>query len=104
MSNLDDIRLKLQSYEDKIINLIQERIQLGELVAQSKFPKIKDKMNSENLMELITNSEVEEKIINRVKNKCNNEDFGNILSSLYKNYIIPKTKEIQIEYLNNKLS
>ena len=103
MADLEEIRIKLESYEDRIINLIQERIALGELVAKSKFPKIKDNMNSNNLMELITNSEVEEKIINRVKNKCNNEEFGNMLSELYKYYIIPKTKDIQIKYLNDRL-
>ena len=51
-------------------------------------------------MDLITNKDVENKIIDRLKIKCKDEQLERIIIELYKNYIIPKTKEVQIDYLN----
>ena len=104
MSNLNEIREELEQYEDSIINLIKSRIQLGEAVAKIKYPSIKEDLTENNIMELITNQDVENKILERIQKKSNNEVLGNIIVGLYKYYIIPETKNVQLEYLKNKLN
>ena len=102
MDNLKKIRIELETYEDIIINTIKKRINLGIEVAKEKYKIIdKNKINNDNILDLITNKDVENKIIDRLKIKCKDEQLEKIIIELYKSYIIPKTKEIQINYLNS---
>ena len=101
MTNLEKIRIELETYEDIIINTIKKRIHLGIEVAKEKSKIIdKNKIINNNILDLITNKDVENKIIDRLKIKCKDEQLERIIIELYKNYIIPKTKEVQIDYLN----
>lgn len=101
MTNLEKIRIELETYEDTIINTIKKRIHLGIEVAKEKSKIIdKNKFINNNILDLITNKDVENKIIDRLKIKCKDEQLERIIIELYKNYIIPKTKEVQIDYLN----
>ena len=94
---LNNIRQKIEKYEDDIIKLINDRIQLGIDVANIKYDSIKYQINDEhtNILDLITNEEVENKIYSRLKNKTNPK-LSKYLIELYKHYIIPETKNVQI--------
>lgn len=130
---LTEVRDKLKSIENKFFDLIEERINLGIEVAEIKYPMIKELLNQENKMEensklenskqelnsnkevnmlkiltLITNSEVEQKIIERVSEKAyilsNNNFLQKTMVNLYKDFLIPETKIKQIEYLSDRLN
>ena len=97
---------------------ISKRIHYGKFVAESKFISAPDKYselikekNSDGLMKLITNQEVENKLLARVEKKA--ATYGQEIDStireykiqpifvaeLYKKWIIPLTKEVEVEYL-----
>jgi len=131
---LTEVRDKLKSIEDKFFDLIEERINLGIEVAEIKYPMIKNLLDEENgnlenneeesrknsrknsnkevnmlkILTLITNSDVERKIIERVSEKAsklsNNNFLKKIMVNLYKDFLIPETKIKQIEYLSNRLN
>ena len=105
---LEPIRKELEEFEDLLFELISERIQLGEEVAKVKLEYYNqnhayDKLNQTELLKLITNQKVEDKIIKRINSKAPNHQLGHIMTNLYKNYIIPKTKMKQLEYINTKI-
>jgi chorismate mutase len=127
---LTEVRDKLKSIENKFFDLIEERINLGIEVAEIKYPMIKELLDKENsnkevnmeessknsnkganmlkILTLITNSEVERKIIERVSEKANtlsnNNFLQKIMVNLYKDFLIPETKIKQIEYLSDRLN
>ena len=109
-NELQPIRDKIKSYESKIRNLILDRISLGVEVAEIKMKYLKRDYtrNQNNLMDFITNSNVEDTILKRVYHDTitdtNNEIFAKTLQNIYKDYIIPETKNKQIEYINKKLN
>ena len=102
-NELKEIRKEISSYEEKLLELITKRISLGEKVAEIKFKYLEKKninMNDKEILhESITNKAVENKIYNRLSENIEDEKLKNIIIDLYKNYIIPKTKEIQINTL-----
>ncbi|KAG4953765.1 hypothetical protein JHK82_039387 [Glycine max] len=106
---------------------ISRRIHYGKFVAEVKFrdapqdyePLIRAK-DKEGLMKLLTFTSVEETVRKRVEKKAvvfgqevnlNSDDNDNenrkfdpsVASSLYKNWVIPLTKEVQVEYLLRRL-
>ena len=102
--SLNNIRLQIASYEDKILALINERISLGIEVSKIKYEFFKNDLqvdfnNNDSLNNAITNEVIEEKIIERIKEKSNDKLLSKIMAQLYKDYIIPKTKELQLETL-----
>ena len=99
------------------INLLQalsRRIHLGKLVAQSKYDSNKDLYSNlhtdEDYFTKLTNLEVENSILVRLKNKINNfndelvTNFPSIrfkpseIVDIYRDFIIPETKRVQISY------
>lgn len=103
-NSLNNIRMQIASYEDKLINLINERINLGIEVSKIKYEYLKNDLqvdftNNDNIYNAITNKLIEEKIIERIKEKSNDSLLSKIMAQLYKDYIIPKTKELQVETL-----
>ena len=96
------IRDKLSLFESKIISLINERINLGNDVANIKFKYLSNSISFNNdteILEYITNKDVEENILKRLQNSIKDETLSKIIVELYRNYIIPKTKERQIQRL-----
>ena len=103
---LEPVRKELEEFEDLFYELISERIQLGEEVAKIKLEHYNqnhayDQINKPELLKLITNQKVEDKIIERIQKKAPNPKLGQIIAFLYKNYIIPKTKMKQFNYLQS---
>lgn len=103
------IREKIADYETKLINLINDRINLGIDVANIKYKYLEntiDFSSRNNIMKCITNDIVENNIYNRLKENIENENLANLIIQLYKEYIIPQTKELQInvllEHYNNR--
>lgn len=103
-NSLNNIRMKIALYEDKLLNLINERINLGIEVSKIKYEYLKNDLhvdftNNDNINNAITNEVIEEKIIERIKEKSNDPLLSKIMAQLYKDYIIPKTKELQVKTL-----
>lgn len=91
---------------------ISERMQLGIDVAKAKFQinpelyrKLATENNAEEINKLLTNNEVEQKILQRVGNAAQKFSSVNPLfnpqsvTSFFKDCIIPLTKEIELKYL-----
>lgn len=101
---------------------LSRRIHFGRFVAESKFRSdvelyttlIKNK-DVDGIMEHITNSAVEEKILQRLTTKAEvygvdptNKDSERkitpeYLVKIYKEFVIPMTKEVEVEYLLKRL-
>ena len=100
--NLNEVRIQLIEIENNLLELFEKRNNLAIKVAESKYPNIKDKINEDNILELIENKIVEKKIFDRIKIKCKDQKLQEIVIKLYEEYLIPKNKEIQVEYIKNK--
>jgi chorismate mutase len=101
-NELKFIRKKIADYETKLINLINDRINLGIDVANIKYKYLEntiDFSSRNNIMKCITNDIVENNIYDRLKENIENENLANLIIQLYKEYIIPQTKELQINIL-----
>ena len=103
---LEPIQKELEEFEGLFYELIQERIQLGEEVAKIKLEYYNqnhayDKINKKELFKLITNQKMENKIIERVRQKAPDLQISQMMVKLYKYYIIPKTKVKQLNYLQS---
>ncbi|KAL2317979.1 hypothetical protein Fmac_031855 [Flemingia macrophylla] len=110
-----------------LLQAISRRIHYGKFVAEVKFrdapqdyePLIRAK-DREGLMKLLTFTSVEEEVRKRVEKKAtvfgqevslnsNNGDSGkrkfdpSVASQLYQKWVIPLTKEVQVEYLLRRL-
>jgi chorismate mutase len=100
------------------LQALSKRIHYGMFVAESKFQAERDALmdriharDREALMGMITNNEVEEKLLKRVERKAatygQEVDSPNpeykikpaFVAELYKKWIIPLTKEVEVEYL-----
>ena len=116
-----------------ILQALSKRIHYGKFVAESKFCSQTEKYtelieagDSKGIMELLTNSVVEAKILERVRRKARayGSDYINevgtagdgqaestgqlkvdpeLIVSLYKEFIIPITKEVEVLYLLRRL-
>lgn len=101
---------------------LSRRIHFGKFVAEAKFQAEKDLYSSlirardvDGIMKHITNSAVEEKILQRLIKKA--EVYGidptnqkgerritpEYLVKIYKEFVIPLTKEVEVEYLLRRL-
>lgn len=98
--SLQDLRNELELYENKLLELIKKRIVIGEKIAIAKYPYIKHKLNSNNsnILELITNYNIEKEIYKRLEIKANDESLSYHIKQLYKDYIIPETKKKKLQH------
>ncbi|KAH3903097.1 chorismate mutase ARO7 SCDLUD_000709 [Saccharomycodes ludwigii] len=106
----------------KCLQSLSRRIHFGKFVAEAKFQKDKElytdlikKKDIDGLYQNITNSAVEEKILQRLLIKAevygvdptNKEGERKItpeyLVKIYKEYVIPMTKEVEVQYLLRRL-
>tara|TARA_A100001015_G_scaffold308043_1_gene404977 strand:- start:176 stop:502 length:327 start_codon:yes stop_codon:yes gene_type:complete len=101
--DLNNVRNELIKIEDELINLLEKRVNLGIKVAEAKYPEIKNKIQDNNIFELIERKDVEQKVIQRISEKCDDNRLRSNLIRLYKEYLIPKSKEIQEHHIKNKL-
>ena len=96
---LNNVRNQLIEIEDQLLNLLERRINLGVEVAEAKYPKIKNLIQENNILELIEDKNVEEQVLERIRQKCHDPRLRLSMVRLYQDYLIPKNKEIQVEYL-----
>lgn len=85
----------ITSFHIEIINLIIKRINAGKYVAEQKIkinPKLKY-LNKNELWDAITYPDIEDNIILKIK------EWSDNMSKLFRNYVIPQTKKVQIKYL-----
>jgi len=108
------------------VNLLQalsRRIHFGKFVAESKFRKETERFvqmikseDRKGIDEAITDSKVEQKVLERLRLKAKTygtdpsvtaEDQGKInveaVVAMYKDHVIPMTKEVEVEYLMQRL-
>lgn len=96
------------SCDNKLLDLIINRILIGEYVIIAKkrdkkdlYDKIIYENDRDKLHNLLENKDVENKILRRIENK-EIEGFTDRIKmeviSLYRDFIIPYTKKIQVEY------
>lgn len=107
------------------LQAISRRIHFGKFVAEAKYraePELYNKLikarDIAGIESSITNSAVEEKILDRMKEKC--EAYGTdpslkyshlvqlkvrpeVIVGLYKEYVIPLTKKVEVDYLLRRL-
>jgi len=110
------------------LQALSRRIHFGKFVAEAKFtdPKYHEEYvklitnkEKDKIYELLTNKEVEKKLLARVEKKA--RTFGQdiefkdneiphlkiqptLIPELYRDFIIPLTKEVELEYLLNRLN
>jgi chorismate mutase len=95
------------------LQALSRRIHFGKFVAESKFQKAEDR---DGLGEAITNAAVEKKVLERLRLKARTygtdpsigaEAPGKInvdaVVAMYKDFVIPLTKEVEVEYLMQRL-
>lgn len=102
--DLNNVRNQLIEIEDQLIKLLEKRVNLGNQVAEAKYPKIKNLIQEDNILELIEDQNVEQKVLSRIGNKCEDPRLKLNMIRLYQEYLIPKNKEIQVEYIKRKHS
>lgn len=98
---LENVRNELINIENELIELLEKRVRLGVSVAIFKYPNIKDKIDDDNILELIEDKNVEQKVIDRIRSKCSDPRLELNMVRLYQEYLIPRNKEIQIEYIKD---
>lgn len=113
----------------EVLQAISKRVHYGKFVSESKFrenpaafiPHIQQR-NTESLTALITNPEIERRLLIRLRKKAMlyAQDFANdgeplnsrtskgkidvdCVVDLYESYIIPLTKEVEVDYLLQRL-
>lgn len=103
----------------ELLQNLSRRIHFGLFVAESKFRSDVEKFTEliknkdyDGIYDAITNNAVEEKILKRLEEKGDSyiyKSFKNkkitskYLVTIYKEFIIPMTKEVEVEYLMNRL-
>lgn len=106
-----------------VLQALSKRIHYGKFIAESKYlndkkryKKLILKNDKKGIMDKLTNKEVENKLLERVKLKTSN--YGqepnainpvfkiqpDIIKEIYSKYIIPLTKEVEYEYLIMRLN
>ena len=96
---LNNVRQELIQIEDQLLELLERRVNLGVKVAEAKYPKIKDLIQDNNILELIEDKNVEQKVLQRIGDKCHDPRLRLNMVRLYEEYLIPKNKEIQVDYI-----
>ncbi len=113
------------------LQLLSRRIHFGKFVAEAKFndPELHENYveliqlgDSQGILELLTHQTVEDRLLKRVKRKAlfygqdsieENAETTlqthlkiplDVVADLYKDYIIPLTKEVEVLYLLERLS
>lgn len=113
-ANKDLAESSILAKDLNLLSLVTERLLLGISVAQAKFqakPEIYKKLANDNdikeINNQLTNAEVEQKILVRIKEKAARFNFVNpdfkpeVAVVFYRDCIIPLTKEIELDYLLN---
>ena len=113
-ANKDLAESSILAKDLNLLSLVTERLLLGISVAQAKFqakPELYKKLANDNdikeINNQLTNAEVEQKILVRIKEKAARFNFVNpdfnpeVAVSFYRDCIIPLTKEIELAYLLN---
>jgi chorismate mutase len=100
--NLENVRKELIEIENQLIALLEKRVNLGVQVAEAKYPNIKNLIKENNILELIEDKNVENSVLDRVRQKCDDPRLRLNMIRLYQDYLIPKNKEIQVQYLREK--
>ncbi|KAI9809194.1 MAG: hypothetical protein M1825_002485 [Sarcosagium campestre] len=105
------------------LQALSRRIHFGKFVAEAKFKTEEERFtrlikseDREGIAALITDAVVEEKVLQRLRLKAKTygtdpsigaEDTGKInveaVVAMYKDYVIPLTKEVEVEYLMQRL-
>eukprot|EP01083_Nonionella_stella_P043272 116755_1 len=106
------------------VNCLQElskRIHYGKFVAETKFCQepsrfaeiVKSKDREARLMEEITDSKVEERVLERIRSKvknyishmssANHRLDPETVTAIYRDFVIPLTKDVQVTYLCNRV-
>ena len=106
----------------EVLQLLSRRIHYGKFVAEAKFREQRDEYvrliqnkDREGLMRLLTNDDVEKRLLERLRVKAmtyGQELTGgvsdtpahlripvNLVTDMYRDYVIPLTKEVEVEYL-----
>ncbi|KAJ3256075.1 Chorismate mutase 1-like protein [Boothiomyces macroporosus] len=131
----DDLNYGSSCTKDvELLQTISRRIHFGKFVAEAKFndPKLHDKYveliknkDEDGIMELLTNKQVELKLLRRLKKKAliygqeiddQDEDMDgdggsmpgmrlnpSLIADIYEKFIIPLTKKVEVEYLLQRL-
>eukprot|EP00511_Aplanochytrium_stocchinoi_P010754 CAMPEP_0204871986 /NCGR_PEP_ID=MMETSP1348-20121228/37000_1 /ASSEMBLY_ACC=CAM_ASM_000700 /TAXON_ID=215587 /ORGANISM="Aplanochytrium stocchinoi, Strain GSBS06" /LENGTH=474 /DNA_ID=CAMNT_0052026593 /DNA_START=6 /DNA_END=1426 /DNA_ORIENTATION=- len=105
-----------------VLQAISKRIHFGKFVAEAKFCAEREKFttliqnnDAQGLMEALTHAAVEEKVIERVRKKASHYGTDgsdsssaykvepDVIAKLYKDYLIPLNKDVQVEYLLQRL-
>lgn len=111
-----------------VLQALSKRIHYGKFVAEAKFQAEKARFsamieanNAEGIMEALTNIAVEDAVVERVRLKASrygtdgSESSGNadqsnaykvepqVISQLYRDFLIPLNKNVQVEYLLQRL-
>eukprot|EP01134_Creolimax_fragrantissima_P004519 CFRG4519T1 len=114
--------------DTQCLQALSKRIHFGKFVAETKFcdPNLHDKYvelikakDEEGIMALLTNAEVEKRLLARVRDKAFSyghdvaEQTGNkdatisklpdLVANIYEKFIIPATKEVEVLYLLRRL-
>jgi chorismate mutase len=86
---------------------LSRRIHFGMFVAESKYQQdpegytrlVEDK-NVRGVVEKLRNIQVEEKVLNRLKEKAERHGFNSdLICNFYRNHVIPMTINVEVEYL-----
>ncbi|KAF2121100.1 chorismate mutase [Lophiotrema nucula] len=105
------------------LQALSQRIHFGKFVAEAKFQKETERFvqlikaeDRQGIDEAITNSKVEKKVLERLRLKAKTygtdpDSGGDALSkvnadavvAMYKDWVIPLTKEVEVEYLMQRL-
>lgn len=104
----------------ELLQILSRRIHFGLFVAESKYrnniKKFKELIKNKDydgIYKEITNQEVEDKILQRLEGKGESYIYASIknkkitpqyLVKIYKEFIIPITKEVEVEYLLHRLN
>jgi chorismate mutase len=100
-----------------LLQAISRRIHLGKAVAEIKFSdpesteKYQECVDRESILTQLTNQTVENSILNRVRQKASvygGDDSDSslpkeVIVSVFRDYIIPQTKAVQVDYLTTRL-
>ena len=81
-NELKEIRSEISNYENKLIDLITERISLGEKVAKIKYKYIKefvDNADKSSIYDVITNKIVKNKIYSRLNDNIEDETLAKLI-------------------------
>mmetsp|Transcript_14759 Transcript_14759/g.26259 ORF Transcript_14759/g.26259 Transcript_14759/m.26259 type:complete len:400 (+) Transcript_14759:530-1729(+) len=106
-----------------VLQALSKRIHYGKFVAEAKFQAERERFtkmieanDAEGIMDALTNITVEDAVVERVRTKASrygtdgasSEEMGykvdpDVIARLYRNYLIPLNKDVQVDYLLQRL-